>query len=96
MLVAESFKCGGVNTLLMLTFHLKKKFGLPCAGDVESEIAVLVATLNTGAHLLITDIAAQLPPTFGDFVNVGDRFHESHVRDRNFRNPDRTQQMAPA
>lgn len=54
---------------------------------MESLVAILVATLDAGAHSLAADVARQLPSGFGDFLDIHDRLHERVVSQRDFGNP---------
>jgi hypothetical protein len=62
---------------------------------MEGLVASLVTALNACTHPLLTDIAAQPPSGFWDFLHVHHRFHESVVAKRDFRNPHGTQEVGP-
>lgn len=75
--------------------HLEEKTSPPCTSDVESLVAILVATLDAGAHSLAADVAGQLPSGLGDLFDIHDRLHERVVSQRDFRNPHGAKQMGP-
>lgn len=58
---------------------------------MESLVAILVATLDAGAHSLTADVAGQLPSGLGDLLDIHDRLHEGVVSQRDFRNPHGTE-----
>jgi hypothetical protein len=62
---------------------------------MERNEAVFIAALNGCSHLLLTDVAKQLPAAAWDFLNVGDWLHQRRVPDGNFWDPDGTQQVSP-
>lgn len=62
---------------------------------MERLIARFVAALNTGAHLLLTNIAAELPAGFGNFFNIHNRLHEDMIPQTHLGDPHRTQKMRP-
>lgn len=75
--------------------HLEEKTSPPCTSDVESLVAILVATLDACAHSLAADVAGQLPSSLGDLFDIHDRLHERVISQRDFRNPHGAKQMGP-
>ena len=96
VLVAESFQSTRIDAALLLAFHLEEQLGLPCACDVKCLVAILVSTLDASAHLLLTNVAVQLPSALRHLVNVRYGLHERHVSNRNFWNPNRAEQVRPS
>lgn len=62
---------------------------------MERLIARLVAALNTGAHLLVTDVAGEFPAGSRHLLNFHYWFHEGVISEGDLGDPHGTQQMRP-
>lgn len=63
---------------------------------MECLVAILVATLDARPHLLVADIALQLPSRPRDLLHLHNRLHEGMIAKRHFRYPHCAEQMSPS
>jgi hypothetical protein len=63
---------------------------------MKGKKAVLVAALNTCTHLLLTNVACELPAGLWHLFNILNRFHEGQISKRNLWDPECAKQMTPS
>ena len=91
MAITESLENRGINTASVSGFHPEKQASSASASNMESLVTSLVATLNTGSHILLAYIAFEAPATLGNLFNILYRFHKSHVGNGDFGYPEGTE-----
>jgi hypothetical protein len=75
--------------------HLQVQLSAASTSDVKRLVAIFVAALYASTHLLVADVARQLPSGFGNLLNVHDGFHERVVTKRHLRYPHCAKQVSP-
>src|SRR6187551_735968 len=89
MLVTESFQdtCIQISLATMSRLHGQKPFGPSRAGNMECPKAILIATLNTSTHFLVTNHTRKFPPRLRHLFDIHHWFHEGGIAQRHLGYP---------